>query len=87
MLRDRSELPTASRKLKYIAPEELQLAVEKVILDAVAISPEAAVPFVVRMFGITRITEDMRNELLQIIEEMVTKKAVLKDGELLKIHN
>jgi very-short-patch-repair endonuclease len=87
MLRDRSELPTASRKLKYIAPEELQLAVEKVILDAVAISPEAAVPFVARMFGITRITEDMRNELLQIIEEMVTKKAILKDGELLKIHN
>ncbi|MCU7550323.1 DUF3320 domain-containing protein [Chitinophagaceae bacterium LB-8] len=84
-LRDRSDLPAASRKLKYIAPEELRLAIEKVIQDAVAISPEAAVPFVARMFGMTRITEDMRNELLQLIEEMVVKKSIQKEGDLLKM--
>jgi very-short-patch-repair endonuclease len=87
MLRDRSELPPASRKLKYIAPEEIRMAVEKVVQDAVAISPEAAVPFVARMFGITRITEDMRKELLEIIEEMIAQKAILRDGELLKARN
>lgn len=85
LLRNRSELPAASRKLKFIAPEELQLAIEKVIQDAVAISSEAAVPFVARLFGITRITEDMRNELLLVIEEMVTQKTILKEGELLKV--
>jgi hypothetical protein len=71
--------------LKYIAPEEIQIAIEKVIQDAVAISPEAVVPFVARMFGITRITEDMRNELLQIIEKMVASKAIMLEGELLKV--
>jgi very-short-patch-repair endonuclease len=86
-LRDRSDLPAASRKLKYIAPEELQLAVEKVVQDAVAISPEAAVPFVARMFGVTRMTEEMRNELLQVIEEMVANKSIQKEGEMLKIRN
>lgn len=85
LLRNRSELPAASRKLKFIAPEELKLAIEKVIQDAVAISSEAAVPFVARLFGITRITEDMRNELLQVIEEMITKKTIQKEGELLKL--
>lgn len=84
VLRDRSELPPVSRKLKYIAPEEIRMAVERVVQDAVAISPEAAVPFIARMFGMTRITEDMRNELLQIIETMITQNAIHRDGGILK---
>jgi very-short-patch-repair endonuclease/DNA polymerase III delta prime subunit len=84
VVRDRSGLPPSSRKLKYIAPEEIQKAVEKVVRDSVAIHPEAAFPLVARLLGFSRVTEDMRNDLLQVIEQTVQSTTVIKDGELLK---
>ena len=86
-VRDRSALPPSSRKLKYVAPEEIQKAVEKVVRDSVAIHPEAAFPLVARLLGFSRVTEDMRNDLLANIEQTIQSAAVVKDGELLKTAN
>jgi very-short-patch-repair endonuclease len=85
VVRDRSALPPASRKLKYIAPEEVQRAVEKVVRDSVAIHPEAAFPLVARVLGFSRVTEEMRQDLLQIIERSVRAGVVEQEGELLKV--
>jgi very-short-patch-repair endonuclease len=84
MVRDRSALPLSSRKLKYVAPEEVQKAVEKVVLDSIAIHPEAAFPLVARVLGFSRVTEEMRNDLLQVIEQSVQAGIVDLDGALLK---
>ena len=41
-------------------------------------------PFVAKMFGFSRVTEDMRKELLKAVELSVERGVVVKDGELLK---
>ena len=84
-LRNRSNLPPASRKLKYIAVEELAGVIEKVVRNAVAIHPEAAFPYVARLLGFTRVTEDMRGEILAHIEKAVQCGIIQQEGGLLMV--
>ena len=84
VLRERSNLSASSKKLLYISPEELCLAVKKVVENSIAIQPEAAVPFVAKMFGFARVTEEMKKEILTAVELCVEKGMVSRDGELLK---
>ncbi|MEI6950063.1 DUF3320 domain-containing protein [Paraflavisolibacter sp. H34] len=84
VVRNRSGLPSPSRRLKYIAPEELTLAIQKVVRESVAISAEAAVPYIARLFGFSRVTEDMRTELLEAVQERIEGGQVRQDGDLLK---
>ncbi|WP_276485373.1 DUF3320 domain-containing protein [Paraflavitalea pollutisoli] len=86
-LRDRSNLPASVKKLKYIAPEEMILAIEKVVRDSVAIPPEAAVPFVARIFGFNRVTEDMKAEIIGMIGRALAQGTVYQEGDYLKITN
>ena len=85
MIRERSGMPSSSRKLEYISPEEMCLAVKRVVGSSIAISADAAVPFVAKMFGFARATEDIRKEILKAVDLSVEKGMVIKDGELLKL--
>lgn len=85
LLRNRSELPATSRKLVYIAPEELQLAILQVVTAAIAITPEDAVPLIAKLFGFARVTEDMKQSILEHLQTAVAEQVVIQDGEWLKI--
>ncbi len=85
IIRERSNLPAGSKKLQYISPEEMCLAVKKVVESSIAIQAEAVVPLVARMFGFARSTEEMRKDILKAVEMSVEKEVVTKDGDLLKI--
>ncbi|WP_240410042.1 DUF3320 domain-containing protein [Flavisolibacter nicotianae] len=85
VIRNRANLPASSRKFKYIAPEELELGVEKVVRESIAIQPEAAVAYIARLFGFTRITEEIRDEILACIEQNLTQKRLQKENGLLKL--
>lgn len=61
-IRERSDLPSSSKRLQYISPEELCLAVKKVVESSIAIQPDAAVPFLAKLFGFSRVTEEMRKD-------------------------
>jgi len=84
-VRNRANLPSASRKIEYIAPEEIQLAIVEVVQNAIAIAPDAAIPLVAKMLGFSRVTEEMRKAMQEIIHISVQKKIVLLDGVLLKV--
>jgi very-short-patch-repair endonuclease len=84
-IRKRTHLPSSSKKIKFISPEELQLAIEKVVGDSVAIQPEAAVTFVARLFGFHRVTEDMRQEILEGIEATLANQKIQLEGNVLKM--
>jgi hypothetical protein len=58
----------------------------KVVQDSVAIHPEAAFPLVAKLLGFSRVTEDMRNELLGAIAGSVRKGLVQQEGELLRVN-
>jgi very-short-patch-repair endonuclease len=85
-LRDRSNLPAAARKLKYIAPGEMMVAVEKVVRESVAILPEDAVTFVARLFGFSRVTEDMKEDILQVIQKSIDQQIIRQEGDFLKLN-
>ncbi|ASZ10360.1 DUF3320 domain-containing protein [Chitinophaga pendula] len=85
LLRNRSELPASSRKLVYIAPEELQLAILQVVTAAIAITAEDAVPLIAKLFGFTRVTEEMKLTILEHLQKAVDQQVVIEDGEWLKI--
>ncbi|RYE14649.1 MAG: DUF3320 domain-containing protein, partial [Sphingobacteriaceae bacterium] len=86
VVRDRSRLSSSSRKLQLISPEELSLAIKKAVEKSIAIQLDAAVPFVAKMFGFARVTEEMKKEVLGAIESNVTNKTLQQDGELLKLN-
>jgi very-short-patch-repair endonuclease len=83
-LRDRSGLTAGSRKINLISPEELDLAVKNVVESAIAIQPETAVPLIAKMFGLSRVTEEVRKDLLNAIEMSTGRGMVIKDGDYLK---
>jgi very-short-patch-repair endonuclease len=87
LLRDRSNLPPAVKKIKYIPPEELILAIEKVVRESIAIQPEAVVPLVARIFGFSRVTEEMKAEILGMIGRSLQQQNIYQEGDLLKAAN
>lgn len=86
-LRDRSNLPAAVKKLKYIAPEEQIMAIEKVVRESIAIQPEAVVPLVARIFGFARVTEEVKADILGMIGRCLQQQNIYLDGDLLKAAN
>ncbi|PSL48159.1 AAA domain-containing protein [Chitinophaga niastensis] len=84
VVRNRSLLPATARKISYISVEEMGVALEKVVKDAVAIQREEAVPFIAKMFGYSRVTEEMKEEILKAIDISVDNNLVQKEGDLLK---
>jgi len=86
-VRDRSNLPNSARRIKYIAPEEIEVALEKVVRDSIAIQPEESIPFIAKMFGYSRVTEDMKNDIMKIINKALDHKIIYQDGEYLKMKN
>lgn len=76
VLRSRSNLPAASRKLEYVAPEEIALAVEAVVDGAYGIENDDIPPAVGQALGFGRVSDDMRSKIDTIIRQM------LMDGRL-----
>lgn len=85
VVRDRSNLPGNSRKISYIAPEELYSGLEKIVKDAIAIQPENAVSLLVKLLGFSRLTEDLKKTLLITVQEAVGKGLLVQDNAFLKI--
>jgi hypothetical protein len=75
-VRDRSDLPAASRKLEFIAPEEIRLAIVMVVEDAYGIAPEEVPSAVCRLFGFARSTDEMIAAITPHRDEM------LREGKL-----
>ncbi|MDI6034702.1 DUF3320 domain-containing protein [Flavobacterium sp. LB2P84] len=85
VIRDRSSLSPNSRKLAYISPQEMNLAISKVVENSIAIQPDNAVVLISKLFGFSRVTEDMRNHILKSIEDAITSNVVIKDGKFIKL--
>jgi superfamily I DNA and/or RNA helicase len=85
VIRDRSLLSPNSKKLSLISNEEMNLAIIKVVESSIAIQPDNAVILIAKLFGFARVTEDMRNHILQSIKKAVKSEIVKKDGDFLKL--
>lgn len=62
----------------------MNLAIAKVVENSIAIQPESAVPLIAKIFGYSRVTEDMRRSILESINYAIEIEKITKDGDFLK---
>ena len=70
-VRDRGALPPSSRKLEFIAPEEIELAVKAVVSDSLGIERDDLPREVSRLFGFKSLSEDMRHTIELVVDRMI----------------
>ena len=82
-VRDRSLLPAASRKIEFIAPEEIAVAILGIVDASYGIAADEVPTAVCRMLGFGRTTEDMIEVIGVRVEDLISSSAVvLADGML-----
>jgi very-short-patch-repair endonuclease len=80
-LRDRSELPAASRKLELVAPEEIEAAIGKVIADSYGAGREEIPPAVLSLLlGFKRTTEAAQRRVTEVLDGMIADGRVVEEG-------
>ena len=84
-VRDRSELPSASRKLEFIAPEEIEAAIKQVVSDAFGIDRGELVREACRLFGFRSVSGDMRQGVDKVVEGLIERGQLIWQGDSLVI--
>lgn len=83
-IRNRSEM--ANKKAGFIAPQEIEAAIIKIVEESFGITTEAIPQPVSHLFGFSRLTEDMKDLIEKIVTRMTSSKKIQeKEGQLLKV--
>ena len=85
-VRDRNELPNASRKLELIAPEEIQVAIKQLVADAFGIEQDDLSREVCKLFGFKTASANMRQKVNEVINEMIEHGHLKEQGGSLLSH-
>ena len=84
VVRNRADLPSSSRKLELIAPEEIGEALDRVIRPAFGIAPEEAYGLAARLLGFERTTASMVERFREVSEKAVAQGRFTHEGGLLR---
>ncbi len=76
-----SDTPESFRDIEYVAPEEIQAAMELIIRQCVGISSDALFSETARLFGTLRVTTRIRNHLETIAAQMEKKGIAKLNGD------
>jgi hypothetical protein len=80
VVRDRSSLPAASRKMELVAPEEVAVAIEQIVRNSYGIERESVGPEVSRIFGFSRTSDEIRNAIEGVIDHLLSNGALKQSG-------
>ncbi|QDV34542.1 DUF3320 domain-containing protein [Tautonia plasticadhaerens] len=83
--RDRSALPSSSRRLEYVCAEELSAAVERIVADAFRIAPEDLPPAVCRLLGFPRTTDEARDRVSAVVDALIASGRLERQGHRLSV--
>ena len=83
-LRDRSGLPDASKKLEFVAPEEVEAAIAKAVDDSYGMDREEVPAAVLRLLlGFRRTTESAQRRVARVLDDMIDRgRLIEKDGHV-----
>ena len=85
IVRDRSKLPPAYKKLTLVAPEEIYEAIRQVVGGAIAINEQEAIPLVAKLLGFSRVTDEMRQQLSEAVGKAIQSDILTFEGVNLKL--
>lgn len=77
-LRNRSNLPPASKRLEWVAPEEIDLAIQQVVRKSYGMTDEQVPQAACGLLGFDRVSDDMRSLVGNRVQVM------LQDGRLVR---
>ena len=83
IVRDRSELPNASRKLELIAPEEIEIAIKQVVSGTYGIDREELAREVCKLFGFKLVSTEMRREVESVLDGLIAQGELTRKGDSL----
>ncbi|TGE20639.1 DUF3320 domain-containing protein [Hymenobacter aquaticus] len=83
-LRDRSALPAASRKLHFVAPEELAQALLTIVRHSFALERSAVVLPAARLLGFARPSEEMREQIDAAVQQLVDQGRLRESNGVLQ---
>jgi len=83
--RDRSSLSNSERSFEYIAPDEVRLAIEKVVDESFGINKDDLMYAISRIFGFSRITQDMEGYIKPHVQHLINIGTITKQGEYYSI--
>ena len=86
-VRNRQSLSATEQKLKWIAPEEIDLAIVTAVSNAYGISEEEVYQETLALFGFTRITGERKKQLHLRIESLINANRLIYQGNFLKVGN
>jgi hypothetical protein len=85
IVRDRSKLPPAYKKLILVAPEEIYGAILQVIGGAISITEQEAIPLIAKLLGFSRVTDEMRQQLSEAVGKTIQSGLITFEGINLKL--
>ena len=77
-VRNRSDLSATSRKIEMISPDEIAVALRIQVEISYGINRTEAIEKAARMFGLQRVTEDIRQSIDVVVTQMI------RDGKLVE---
>jgi very-short-patch-repair endonuclease len=80
VIRDRSGLPAQSKKLEYIAPEEIQAAIESALEESFGMNKCDVPTAACRLLGFSRVTEDMRIAVDRECNRLLSQGSIIAQG-------
>ena len=83
--RNRIQLPQSSKKLSFIAPEEIAATTLRVVAGSYGIDPQDAPRAVGELLGFGRVSSVMRDGINVVIRSMLRKKQLTQEGNHLLI--
>ena len=80
-VRDRSLLDNASKKIEWVAPEEIRQAIYEAVDLAFSLSPDDAASSAARMLGFQRLTAQMKKVFEVQLSKMINANLLeMRDG-------
>ena len=85
VVRDRSRLLAVSKKVQYIAPEEVTESLKNIVEASYTISKDELIKHTLSQFGIKRMTEQAVNHLVEILDKGIKSGLFVEDSGLISI--
>jgi very-short-patch-repair endonuclease len=84
-LRSRAGLDTASRRLDWVAPEEIGLAILRALDESYGLSVEELPRSACRVLGFERVSQEMKSQIDDVLRALITTKRVSVTGNTITL--
>lgn len=87
IIRSRYDFPSSLKKIQFISPDEIGLAIISVINDSIAIDVDSCLKLSARTLGFRSVSEDIKATILKVLKSLQNEGKIKQENDLLRIIN